>query len=345
MTRAVSRSSTRRAKRPSAQRRERSAREVWTAWEALHERPPATLYHYTTADGLIGILQSRQIWATNVRFMNDTSELGYGIRMVRDIFDDVRRQAADLGARQARLFGFVCDGIFAMLDDAERNTKHYAVSFCGNGNLLSQWRGYGQAGGGFALGMASSALRNFEAEILPNPPVDPGLLGVFLRKVIYEPQVQQQLVRDWIAFLLGWLHSRRVAGDETPEAVWTGEPANAVARLLYEALVCFKHPGFAEEEEWRLIQQGRIGRQDVCRVTFRARSGRIVSYSPLTYRSRGGQRRNAEPPWNDFPLSAVTFGPTLDGEAAERALRLLLESQGFDAGQVQIDPSGIPFAT
>ncbi|HEY7170457.1 MAG TPA: DUF2971 domain-containing protein [Vicinamibacterales bacterium] len=345
MTPAGRRSSTRPAKRRTAQRREASARDVWTAWEALHEKPPATLYHYTTADGLIGILQSRQIWATNVRFMNDTSELAYGIRMVRAIFDEVGRQAADRGIRQARLFGFVSEGIVAMLDDAERNTKHYAVSFCGNGNLLSQWRGYGQAGGGFALGIASSALRNFEAEILPNPPVDPALLGVFLRKVIYEPQVQQQLVRGWVAFLVRWLDSRRASSDDTPEALWASEEANAVARLLYEALVCFKHPGFAEEEEWRLIQQGRIGRQDVCKVTFRARSGRIVSFSPLTFRSTAGQRGNGESPRNDFPLSAVTFGPTLDGEAAERALRLLLESLGFDAGQVQIDPSGIPFAT
>jgi hypothetical protein len=345
MKRAVSRSSTRRATRRAPHRRDGSVRDVWTAWEALHESPPSTLYHYTTADGLIGILQSRQIWATNVRFMNDTSELAYGIRMVRAIFDDVGRRATDDGARQVRLFGFVRDGIFDMLDDAERNTKHYAVSFCGNGNLLSQWRGYGQSGGGFALGIAAAELTNFQAEILPNPPVDPGLLGVFLRKVIYEPQLQQQLVRGWIAFLLRWLDSRRASTADTPEAVRTSEPANIVARLLYEALVCFKHPGFAEEEEWRLIQQGRIGRQDVCKVTFRARSGRIVSYSPLTFRQAAGQHRDGESPRNDFPLSAVTFGPSLDGEAAERALRMLLESQGFDAGQVQIDPSGIPFAT
>jgi hypothetical protein len=35
---------------------------------------PATLYHYTSVDGLLGILRSKRIWATDIRFLNDRSE-------------------------------------------------------------------------------------------------------------------------------------------------------------------------------------------------------------------------------------------------------------------------------
>ena len=33
------------------------------------------LYHYTTWDGLIGILQTQSLWATHYKFLNDYSEI------------------------------------------------------------------------------------------------------------------------------------------------------------------------------------------------------------------------------------------------------------------------------
>ena len=33
------------------------------------------LYHYTTWEGLLGILQTQTLWATHYRFLNDYSEL------------------------------------------------------------------------------------------------------------------------------------------------------------------------------------------------------------------------------------------------------------------------------
>jgi hypothetical protein len=319
----------RRSKRADA-----AARALFMAWEAMHESPPLTLYHYTTADGLIGMLQSRQIWATNVRFMNDTSELAYGVRLVRAVFEKIGARAIRGSARNILLYEIVRAGVSEMLDDAERNTIHYAASFCTNGNLLSQWRGYGQSGGGFALGFVAQRLHGFTAEFLPDTPVKPEEVPVFLRKVIYDTQAQEALVHEWVTSLLQHLRTNSRAVPTAAE-VWSTEAARIVARLVYEALVCFKHPGFAEEEEWRLIQQGRVGSQDVCKVAFRARTGRIISYSPLVYRSAA----------DHFPVAAITFGPTLDGEAAERALRMLLASHGLNAEAVQIHPSGIPFTT
>jgi hypothetical protein len=319
----------------SSSRADAAARALFKAWEAMHETPPSTLYHYTTADGLIGMLQSRQIWATNVRFMNDTSELAYGIRLVRAVFEKIGARVIRGRARNTLLYEIVRAGVSEMLDDAERNTIHYAASFCTNGNLLSQWRGYGQSGGGFALGFVAKRLHGFAAEFLPNAPVKPEQVPVFLRKVMYDPKAQEALVHQWITSLLQQLRTASSRAVPSAAEIWRTEAAQIVARLVYEALVCFKHPGFAEEEEWRLIQQGRVGSQDLCKVSFRARTGRIISYSPLTYQNAA----------DHFPVAAITFGPTLDGQASERALRMLLESHGFNAEAVQIHASGIPFTT
>ena len=57
-------------------------------WLRLHEDPPPTLYHYTTADALIPILQSGHLWATNSRFMNDPTELSYAILLLRQVLEE-----------------------------------------------------------------------------------------------------------------------------------------------------------------------------------------------------------------------------------------------------------------
>jgi hypothetical protein len=36
--------------------------------------PPPILYHYTTQEGLLGILETDSLWATKIHFLNDSSE-------------------------------------------------------------------------------------------------------------------------------------------------------------------------------------------------------------------------------------------------------------------------------
>jgi hypothetical protein len=36
------------------------------------------LYHYTTLDGFVGIIEKQEIWASHVRYMNDSEEVSHG---------------------------------------------------------------------------------------------------------------------------------------------------------------------------------------------------------------------------------------------------------------------------
>lgn len=50
------------------------------------------LYHYTTQDGLIGILDNNCIWATHYKFLNDYSEIDFfKNELVKLIEPDVRK--------------------------------------------------------------------------------------------------------------------------------------------------------------------------------------------------------------------------------------------------------------
>jgi len=51
-------------------------------------RPPAKLYHYTSTEGLLGILRNRQLWASNVLYLNDATELVDSVRIIRSLLED-----------------------------------------------------------------------------------------------------------------------------------------------------------------------------------------------------------------------------------------------------------------
>jgi hypothetical protein len=45
---------------------------------------PDDLYHYTTAAGLHGILESNTLWGTHAAYLNDSQETLYGMRLALD---------------------------------------------------------------------------------------------------------------------------------------------------------------------------------------------------------------------------------------------------------------------
>jgi len=107
---------------------------------------PDTLFHYTTASGLLGILNHAKIWATDLRFLNDSEELVYSqdvvaeaIRVMENPIDRPDHWAHQLGEAAVETFtryqGYVLDE----LQSGEFGV--YVTCFCESGNLLNQWRG------------------------------------------------------------------------------------------------------------------------------------------------------------------------------------------------------------
>lgn len=172
-------------------------------WDSLHSSVPDVLYHYTTAAGLMGILGSQRLWATNARFLNDPSEIRYALKVVSDTV--AKSEKAYLEARKAEAtltvpdFAALMGGVKIpkierwakeLLEVFHHQREVYVTSFCEKGDLLSQWRGYAAASGGYAIGIAA-------AEIWRPTNMRPGP-RVILRKVIYNPEIQRRIVRQWV---------------------------------------------------------------------------------------------------------------------------------------------------
>lgn len=50
-------------------------------------RPPAILYHFTDANGLVGIVRSQSLWFTRASGLNDASEFVLGMEVSRRVLE------------------------------------------------------------------------------------------------------------------------------------------------------------------------------------------------------------------------------------------------------------------
>src|SRR5258708_558906 len=108
---------------------------------------PEELWHYTNAEGLIGILETGHIWATQVACVNDTLEQRYFGNLVHDVVKAKRAQNTDpaLG-----VFLRVVDEALALRDFS--SAGHFVACFSEVEDDLGQWRGYGGGECGYAIG-------------------------------------------------------------------------------------------------------------------------------------------------------------------------------------------------
>jgi hypothetical protein len=200
---------------------------------------PQHLYHYTNAEGLYGILRTRTIWATHFDFLNDRSEFSYAFEILKE------RLTAQAGAdASAKL-------IPALDKWPNLMGPHYVASFCEDGDLLSQWRGYAQTNDGYAIGFKSGNLSK---------------RGPDLAQLIYPRAEQTRFLDSLLSFAIKASVDLDDAGQLTLISAALGSPIMHLYR--------FKHELFSGEREWRLI--GRL--KDGATERFRTAHGHFVPY-------------------------------------------------------------------
>ena len=119
---------------------------------------PNVLYHYTTQDGLLGILKESALWATKIHYMNDASELILPFQMASAILQELAKKEEEGKKRQV---------ILNIRDDIKdwADVNICVASFCTDGDLLSQWRGYGLPGSAYTIGFDTERLlKNIQSQ-------------------------------------------------------------------------------------------------------------------------------------------------------------------------------------
>jgi hypothetical protein len=274
--------------------------------ESGSEEIREVLYHYTTAEGLCGIVESGQIFASHVLYQNDKSELVNALEIFEEEFESSEMGLdTNIKDTMGRL-------IPSMLADAF-TFAYFVASFCEDGSLLSQWRAYGGSGSGYSLG--------FDKWVLEKAPLGVDL-GIRIRKVIYDQSAKRSLLRTKLEVLRAIVsrHAKLIEktwGEDTVTALsfW-----KHVLTDFQPSLVLMKHEAFSEEREWRLVKRTLIGEPNNG-VKVRPISGRLTPYVPVRWSvQENGKSRG---------LRAVICGPSDEPKLRVEATRIFLASKGW----------------
>jgi hypothetical protein len=299
------------------------------------EIPNGVLYHYTSVEGLEGIVRSNQLWATAASHLNDSSEIEYGSELVRRVLREWFRNRRADNSLAERIWSSVLNIFQNPVSRFARNSTVYVSCFCEKDNLLSQWRAYGQRGG-YSL--------QFLAADGAFPRVRPvhNFYSSRLVKVTYDSDRQLGILNELILALNTSLNTPDVtqgfsqyAADDQHNTiqVWL----LAIHELILEEIAAFKNPAFSVEEEWRLVVRPRIfppqTNEDRAPAggtlhCFRASRGIIVPYVLLA------------PSDGKLPITQIRLGPSIERERVQNSLTLFLATNGFQ--NVHVDGSDIP---
>lgn len=211
-----------------------------------HERTAAArerlarFAYYTTAESAFKILSSQQIWLRNARLMNDFSEIDHGMQCVDAAL------SSESGKLLETTLEYCAPGLSAAVRDA---LDHFQPTIgldsyiaCVSEHLetedrngrLSMWRAYG-GNSGVAIIVNGVALfgNGWASSVLSSP-------------VLYADATS--FLSEFARTVKG-IHAHR----DQLKALGFDDLHRLIFDMLRFAVLCTKHPGFAEELEWRMI--------------------------------------------------------------------------------------------
>ncbi|MFZ1006610.1 MAG: DUF2971 domain-containing protein [Candidatus Sulfotelmatobacter sp.] len=282
--------------------------------------PPPTIYHYTDDLGLRGILESGQLWLTDIFGLNDPSELKHGFSVA---IETLAKRAAE-GPRVSQIFA----RDFALLLERggiEQVAHFFLCAFSSRGDDLGQWRVYADNGRGYALGFEAKSLE--EGFTKPDGVQSPNN-GTF--PVQYEDGLLREVYDCLIDRMFHLLSLPKGRNLDSPTI--NAYMAELQLRLTFHALgpvLYFKHEAYSNEQEYRFLQ---VHRADLPAPTvkLRHRPYALVRYREFDWRKVA-----------PTSLKRIVIGPAADADMAYRFATDCLRF--FGVNSVEIEQSKIPY--
>lgn len=328
------------------------------------------LFHYTDIKGLVGIIQSQSLWATHYAFKNDSEEVRFFLkkqlpRLLKEVAQEylTKRIQNDLnvlseiefrGGKERIIDHFIEETLnaykkilFSHQSGNEPLAEPYIFSFCTIKNacedvsrhgLLSQWRGYGRDGGGYAIVFDTARL----SELLDKVGRKWQNGGdIFMGDVVYSFPDNSKFHLEFGKDLdvIQKFHFCKLNNNLDP---------NVEAKYFSALMRCacrYKHWGFEEENEVRIVvipngkqisELAREGGVAVHDIPLKHCSDTAVSYIELF-------EEITTIPTMPLPIKRIIVGPGINSHEKDKKVlkvKKLIEQHGM---QVGVFASEIPY--
>jgi len=216
--------------------------------ELVSRLPPSTLYHYTGNAAALEILTRGELWATNIHFLNDSSEFKHALELLKQEIDT--RLSTSKNQQEH-------DALLEMSKESSlvSGVNVVTASFSEQRDDLSQWRGYGN-GSGVAIGFAADRLRSIAHA-----------QNFVLAPCIYKDTEHLGLINELIDDALPkYLNTQIEQARKTPHLM--------PRVIMYAPLI--KNGKFSAEAEWRLTSRAIPCGLD--NYKFRAGQSTLIPY-------------------------------------------------------------------
>jgi hypothetical protein len=189
---------------------------------------PETIYHYTSLQGLISIIETQKIYCTNINFLNDKKEYKYGVDLIRDIIKNLKEEDFNIQILE------MVEKKIGLIFKSER----YVTCFSMNGDLLSQWRAYAKYGKGVAIGFDFNIFKTTTERVLRGKHIE------------YDVDNQNKRIKEFIQNIIQFFEKKNEMID-WEDSTYEECVAKIVIEYLQDIIAFYKHPSFGEEQEYR----------------------------------------------------------------------------------------------
>ena len=295
--------------------------------DLIHElitRPiPKQLWHYTSYKGFQGIVESKAIFASDLRYLNDSQEFVHA----KELAVQLAEEAANVLDGE-RAHETIKNAVKTAFDSGLLQEDHLQImvaSFSASPDQLSQWRGYSGGSSGVSISFDCTALR---------PPQE-AMTSLVFAPCVYKDTDKRALLKQVLAHVLSVVHQWAVEvaaalqdnpkllstvttpmKPSPPHVVYPDLPTMisrieaAVKKANYDLLrICplLKHESFSEECEWRIALPISVEKHLPIERRFRATHNTIIPYLSLALCDSG----------DALPINAITLGPGSHQKAIE----------------------------
>jgi hypothetical protein len=285
---------------------------------AFSRVPAPEIWHYTTAEGLIGILKSGQILTTQIACLNDNAEKAYFGRLVHKELKNSR--AANTDERLAVLWRVANDALSQMSFVAE---GHFVACFSEAEDDLGQWRGYGGGECRYAIGLRHAGIPDAVKRRQTTA-------GSFMLPMNYDDSQHRFLVADVLrmaqTFFLAGLPRCSDIERWAREFLFT----YAIPLDIFASVV--KHPTFANEREHRVALHLAPG--DEMNLEFRQKRTLLARHLPFDLTREIASARK-------LPITRVYVGPSTNQQVSRVSVGDVLRKFGYEGTPVEL--SKVPY--
>jgi len=293
-----------------------TTRQVFQKYTRLPPEASRTFYHYTTHDGLEGILRSGGLRATYRKLMNDTGEFEYARSVVFKALDEVQKRH-DLPSVALSITEYTLLNLKNMLEDTTDVSSSFCACFTVSPDHAEQWQTYAENGNGFAIGFDIPLLLKYQKDF-----TKAGLEYIYCLPVLYNKKDQIDIVHRLVES--GIQDLKRFADNVSQQSEYLTSLRDEITKEIVTCLLVLidfiKSERYASEKEIRFILDANDANLAPSKVEYYKRGDKTIPFVFLNLCSPDTKR---------LPLAEIKVGPNASFAQEKRYVEGMLNELGY----------------